>query len=108
MTINERFTEILKTKNISVREASELIGKSEMYIRKLMRTGESFGIEPVLIILNSITDINPDWLLLEKGSMLRGEVASPINENDTTSITSERLFSIIESQQRTIENLSKK
>ena len=37
MTINERFAEILKTKNISVKEASVLIRKSEVYVRKLMR-----------------------------------------------------------------------
>lgn len=32
MTINERFAEILKTKNISVKEASVLIRKSEVYV----------------------------------------------------------------------------
>ena len=46
MTINERFSEILKTKRISVKEAASIIGKSEVYIRKLIRPGESFGIEP--------------------------------------------------------------
>lgn len=35
MTINERFSEILKTKRISVKEAASIIGKSEVYIRKL-------------------------------------------------------------------------
>lgn len=69
MTINERFAEILKSKNISVKEAAALIDKSEVYVRKLMRAGESFGIEPILIILNRIEDINPDWLLREKGKM---------------------------------------
>ena len=73
MTINERFAEILKAKSISVKEASVLISKSEVYVRKLMRAGESFGIEPVLLILNSIEDINPDWLLREKGSMFRNQ-----------------------------------
>ena len=104
MTINERFAEILNTKNISVKEASVLIRKSEVYVRKLMRAGESFGIEPVLLILNSIEDINPDWLLREKGSMFR----SQYNTEEPAPITSERLLSIIEIQQRTIENLSKK
>lgn len=102
MTINERFAEILKSKNISVKDTASLIGKSEVYVRKLMRAGESFGIEPVLLILNSIEDVNPDWLLREKGNMFRmqSEMKEPVP------ITNERLFSIIESQQRTIENLS--
>lgn len=104
MTINERFAEILKSKNISVKDTASLIGKSEVYVRKLMRAGESFGIEPVLLILNTIEDVNPDWLLREKGNMFRmqSEMKEP------APITNERLFSIIESQQRTIENLSKK
>lgn len=74
MTINERFAEILKAKSISVKEAAKLLDKSEMYVRKLMRPGESFGIEPVTKILNSITDINPDWLLNEKGEMFRAKL----------------------------------
>lgn len=79
MTINERFSEILKTKRISVKE-------------------------PVLLILNSIDGINPDWLLRGKGEMF---LDNNTPEN-AAPITQERLFSVIESQQRTIENLSKK
>lgn len=73
MTINERFAEILRAKNISVKEASMLIEKSEGYVRKLMRAGESFGIEPVLLILNSIDSVNADWLLRGKGEMFLTE-----------------------------------
>ena len=54
--------------------------------------------------LNIREDINPDWLLRVKGSMFR----SQYNTEEPAPITSERLLSIIESQQRTIENLSKK
>lgn len=103
MTINERFAEILKSKNLSVKDTAALIGKSEMYVRKLMRAGESFGIEPVLLVLNSIDDVNPDWLLRGKGNMFREQFETV----DLAPITNERLLSIIESQQRTIENLSK-
>lgn len=106
MTINERFAEILKSKNISVKDAASLIGKSDVYVRKLMRAGESFGIEPVLLILNSIEDVNADWLLLGKGDMFKSSTATEVS--NTTENISDRLLSIIESQQRTIENLSKK
>lgn len=106
MTINERFAEILKSKGISVKEAASLIGKSEVYVRKLMRVGESFGIEPVLLILNSIEDVNAEWLLTGKGSMLKPSVASEPSIADDG--ISDRLLSIIESQQRTIETLTKK
>ena len=106
MTINERFAEILKTKNISVIDAASLIGKSDVYVRKLMRAGESFGIEPVLLILNSIEDVNADWLLRGKGDMFKSSTATEVSS--ATENISDRLLSIIESQQRTIENLSKK
>lgn len=106
MTINERFAEILKSKNISVKDAASLIGKSDVYVRKLMRAGESFGIEPVLLILNSIEDVNADWLLRGKGDMFKSSTAT--ESSNTTDSISDRLLSIIESQQRTIENLSKK
>ena len=104
MTINERFTEILKSKNISVKEAAALFSKSEVYIRKLMRTGESFGIEPVLLVLNSMEDISADWLLTGRGEMLK---ASAPAAKEQPSEESNRLLPLVESQQRTIENLSR-
>lgn len=49
-------------------------------------------------------NISAQWLLTGKGEMLKS--SSP--KEEPTPITNERLFSVIESQQRTIENLSKK
>ncbi len=104
MTINERFVELLKSKNISVKAAAILFSKSEAYIRKLMRTGESFGIEPVLIILNSIDDISAEWLLTGRGEMLKTSAPSA---REQPSEEYSRLLPLVESQQRTIENLSR-
>ena len=70
-TINERFAELLKYKNISVKEASRMLSKSEAYIRKLLRPGESFGIDPVYCILNGIPDVSAEWLLNGTGNMLK-------------------------------------
>lgn len=84
MTINERFAEILKAKNISVKDAVKITGMSEGYIRKLMRAGESFGIDPVLSILNSIEGINPDWLLRENGAMFINKEGVPVTNAPTT------------------------
>lgn len=49
-------------------------------------------------------NISAQWLLTGKGEMLK----SSSSKEESAPITSERLLSIIESQQRTIENLSKK
>ena len=49
-------------------------------------------------------NISAQWLLTGKGEMFK----SSSSKEEPAPITNERLFSIIESQQRTIENLSKK
>ena len=65
--------------------------------------------KPSYDVLSSIVNaealnISAQWLLTGKGEMLKS--SSP--KEELTPITNERLLSIIESQQRTIENLSKK
>ena len=48
-----------------------MLSKSEAYIRKLLRPGESFGIDPVYCILNGIPDVSEEWLLNGTGNMLK-------------------------------------
>ena len=48
-----------------------MLSKSEAYIRKLLRPGESFGIDPVYCILNGIPDVSAEWLLNGTGNMLK-------------------------------------
>lgn len=104
MTINERFGEILKHKKVSIKDAANLMGKTETYIRKILRPGESFGIEPFRKILNSFPEIDSEWLLEGRGNMFK----TSFPEENVQPVTIERLLSIIESQQRTIENLSRR
>lgn len=106
MALNERFGNFIKYKQISIKDVACTLGKTDAYVRKLLRPGESFGIEPVLAILNGFKDLSAEWLLRGEGNMLRNE-STPIVENKE-SISIDRLLSIIESQQRTIENLSRK
>ena len=103
MTINERFAEILKSRNLSVKDTAALIGKSEMYVRKLMRAGESFGIEPVLLVLNSIDDVNPDWLLRGKGNMFREQFETV----DLAPITNERLLLLLRASKEPLRTFPK-
>lgn len=55
-------------------------------------------------IINVVECLSAEWLLTGEGEMLK----SASSKEEPAPITSERLLSIIESQQRTIENLSKK
>ncbi len=115
MTINERFGEILKHKGISVKHASSLMNKTEVYIRKLLRPGESFGIEPLKIILNSFPDINTEWLLTGEGNMLKNTSENPemevklpevpeVDKNNMDVMSS--LLSLIKEQGQTIKEMA--
>ncbi|WP_106832187.1 helix-turn-helix domain-containing protein [Parabacteroides pacaensis] len=81
-------------------------------------TRNTFDID---LIYSKCERISGDWLLTGKGEMLKSNpfdleedsltmrAAEPTVEYSRISpITQERLFNIIESQQRTIENLSKR
>ena len=116
-SINERFAEILKQKNISIEEAASILGKTDIYIRKLIRPGESFGLEPVLAILNSFRDINSDWLLTGQGeifktppigSVLENNMKLPevpeINKNDTSVVPA--LLTLIKEQGQTLKEIA--
>lgn len=103
MTINERFLSVIKAKGLTIKDAADKIGFTEGYIRKLIIPNQSFGVEPLKTILNSISDLNGNWLITGKGEMF---ISNKIEKDPP--ITVERLLSIIESQQRTIENLSKR
>ena len=52
-----------------------MLSKSEAYIRKLLRPGESFGIDPVYCILNGIPDVSAEWLLNGTGAMLKDPIS---------------------------------
>lgn len=86
MTINERFKKILDTLNISVEDCAKRFGKTEGYIRKLSRSGESFGIEPIMMILNSIDGVDANWLLKEEGEMMKNNYTNNVNVADNASV----------------------
>ena len=58
-----------------------MLSKSEAYIRKLLRPGESFGIDPVYCILNGIPDVSAEWLLNGTGAMLKDAASKESDQN---------------------------
>ena len=100
----ERIKAIMNHYNLSVNAFSAKIGANQVTINQQMNGDRKVSLDTILKIVNSFDLISTQWLLTGKGEMLK----SSSSKEESVSITNERLFSIIESQQRTIENLSKK
>lgn len=104
MTVKDRIQQYIDYKGISIYRLEASAELSKGYWAKT----KSISADVVMKISRLYTDISTEWLLRGEGEMLKS--SSPKEEPATQSepITNERLLSIIESQQRTIENLSKK
>lgn len=85
-------------------------GQAVRYVSNLRRNNPNFNM--LVAILETFVWINPEWLITGKGSMKKENDDDPGDDGSkktkTTSTMEDRLLTIIESQQRTIENLSKK
>lgn len=100
----ERIKAIMNHYNLSVNAFSAKIGANQVTINQQVNGDRKISLDTILKIVNSFDLISSQWLLTGKGEMLKS--SSP--KGEPAPITNERLFSVIESQQRTIENLSKK
>lgn len=89
--------ELLKEKGIAYKVVSDALG---IHPNNMPRYDDLMkrSVEEVMII-SKATNIDLSELI---------EISLPRQSEVPTPITNERLFSVIESQQRTIENLSKK
>lgn len=97
----ERLKMFISAINLSNAAFEKSLGLSNGYINS-MRKG--LGYDKLEQISNLYTNLNMGWLLTGEGEMFK----SPLPKEEAAPITTERLFSIIESQQRTIENLTNK
>ncbi|MFA5462672.1 MAG: hypothetical protein WC265_01200 [Dysgonamonadaceae bacterium] len=70
------------------------------------RKGSQPTLDKLINILTSVENLNPYWLLYGRGEIFLAESSETEDKNNLSE--KERLLRIIESQQRTIENLSKK
>mgnify|MGYP000001919778 CR=1 FL=1 len=101
-SINSRFQEVLKSKRLSIKEASIILDMTEPYIRKLTGEGNSFGIEPIKKILISFNDIDARWFLTGERS------GSDDNSDSNLIITNRNLSETVKNLSETIKVLSNK
>ena len=100
----DRIKHIMDYYNMSVNAFAQKIGSNQVTINQQVNGDRKVSLDTILKIVNSFALIPTDWLLTGEGEMLKS--SSP--KEESSPITIDRLMSIIESQQRTIENLSKK
>jgi plasmid maintenance system antidote protein VapI len=69
--IYSRLSKFIEYKGISNNEFGRVIGCSSAQITQMLTYKKNFGVDKILKIVSNFSDINPDWLLLGKGEMLR-------------------------------------
>ena len=94
----------IEYKGISIAAFEKRIGMSNNSFRKSLNNNGAIGSDKLENILKEFPELNSEWLLTGEGNMLKSSEQQPESKQNLT----ERLISIIESQQRTIELLSKK
>jgi hypothetical protein len=92
-TIKERIYRYLDFKRITPSRFEKTIKAGGSYLKNV----RTIGSDKLLAISENYADLNIDWLVTGRGGMLISEL--PNSESG--------VFSITESQQRTIETLSK-
>lgn len=80
--MEERIRQIIEYYNISIRQFEQKISVSDGLIHKALARKSGLKSDTLAKILDIFPQVNPDWLLLGKGEMLR--VSSPETPSDTT------------------------
>ena len=102
--VNQRIKRIIEDSGKTITSYSCLIGVSQPTLKACVDGSNKPSYDTIQKILVVNPTISAEWLLRGKGDMYISTTSNgPAKTGD--SITTERLLAIIESQQRTIENL---
>ena len=94
--VNQRVIEFLKFKNISKNRFCDMVNVSYTTFSSAILQDRNLNLDIILSLFNEFSDINPDWLLLGNGKMLRETVNNPgINESDLTKYMLQRIEDLI-------------
>lgn len=86
--MNERLSKFIQYKTGGRQtDFAALLGWSPQYLGKLLK-GDSFGISPVMALLEKFPELNARWLMLGEGSMLL--------DNPAATVLKERLLKMLE------------
>lgn len=79
--IIERLSEYVEFKGISFNKIATSVGVSNSYFSKMVRNNGSLGEDIIKNILHFYDDINPEWLILGIGSMLKSKTTDQVFKN---------------------------
>ena len=92
MTVKERIKKFCKLENITVSAFEDRIGVSNGYVNSISK---SVGVDKIEAILENFPNINLEWLLCGKGSMLKEGTTAPEQHDEPQSIA-ERQLDVLE------------
>lgn len=78
----KRLKEFIDANNLSIAAFEKSIGMSNASFGKSLKNNGAIGSDKLENILRVYPDINPDWLLTGRGSMLKSEGKSPMGEQE--------------------------
>src|SRR5699024_7458287 len=79
MSVKERLKEYLKSQKISISSFEKQLNASNGYVNSISR---SIGIDKLVIISEKFSNLNLEWLLVERGEMLRDSNTNAIQQKD--------------------------
>ncbi len=74
----ERLKRFIENKGLSVSAFEQSIGASDGMIRRAIKNGTDIQSKWLSVISDNYPDLSLDWLIADRGPMLRGE-QSPVN-----------------------------
>jgi transcriptional regulator with XRE-family HTH domain len=96
-----RIKQYLDYKGLSLRAFEASIGVSNGAITSQLKPGKTIGVDRLEHILKIYEELNPDWALTGKGSMIRSDYVS----KDTMTVSEKASKMSIEGNQKALERL---
>lgn len=80
-SINERLSKFLLYKNLSQTECAKLLGVSRQNVNAWTMPGGSFGLKPVMSILEYFPELDARWFITGVGSMISEQSDTSVDCN---------------------------
>lgn len=91
--MKEKLLELMKSEDLRPGQLAEMLGVNPAGISHILAGRNKPGFDLLQKILNRFPQINPDWLIMDKGPMYREDFAAAGNTTATSEEGTEDLFS---------------